>query len=213
LGYVGSWAYTFADKSNLAHVVFLSQEPTANIAVPGHAVFTQRYYQSLVYTKPINDNWTYVGQTDFGTQRDATFLNGKRANWYGVNQYLYYKINDKWTWGGNFEWWRDEEGYRVASFLPGPGPNHMAPSGITGNMNGVPANALPGGYAGNFFQTTVGPRWYPTGKPNFFVRPNFRYDWYSGGFDTNVNPGMLKPYSDGAKNQQALFVTDVCIIF
>lgn len=213
LGYLGTWSYTFKDKSNLAQVIVLSQEPTANIAVPGHAVFTQRYYQSLVYTKPINDNWTYVGQSDFGTQRDATFMTGKRANWYGVNQYLYYKVNDKWTWGGNFEWWRDEEGFRVASFLPGPGAHNMAPSGITGNMNGVPFAALPGGYAGNFFQTTVGPRWYPTGKPNFFVRPNFRYDWYNGGFDTNVNPGGLKPYSDGSKNQQALFVTDVCILF
>ena len=129
LGYLGTWSYTFKDKSNLAQVIVLSQEPNAALN------FTQRYYQSVVYTKPINDNWTYVGQTDFGTQRDAT-VEGKRANWYGVNQYAYYKINDKWTWGANFEWWRDEEGYRVAGFLPG-----SAPSGITGPPNGVPSTS------------------------------------------------------------------------
>ena len=201
LGYLGTWSYTFKDKSNLAQVIVLTQEPNAV------SQFTQRYYQSLVYTKPINDKWTYVGQTDFGTQRNAT-VEGKRANWYGVNQYAYYKFNDKWTFGANFEWWRDEEGYRVASFLPG-----NAPSGITGPPNGVGAAVLPGGYAGNFFQTTIGPRWYPTGKPNFFIRPNFRYDWYSGAFDTNVNPGGVKPYGDGNKSNQALFVTDVCILF
>ena len=201
LGNLTTWAYTFKDKSNLAQVIVASQEPNA------FNQYTQRYYQSLVYTKPIDDNWTWVSQSDFGTQRNAT-VNGKQANWYGYNNYLYYKVNDKWTWGANFEWWRDEEGYRVASFLPS-----SFPSGITGAPTGVPASVLPGGYAGNFYQTTVGPRWYPTGKPNFFIRPNFRYDWYSGQFDTTVNPGGVKPYGDGNKNSQALFITDVCITF
>ena len=211
LGYIGTWAYTFQDKSNLAQAIFLTQEPNANFQ------FTQRYYQSLVYTKPINDNWTWVSQTDFGTQRNATF-DGKQANWYGYNNYLYYKINDKWTWGANFEWWRDEEGYRVSGFLPGPGPDNMAPSGITGNMRGVPLSQLAGGYNGNFWQTTVGPRWYPTGKPNFFVRPNFRYDWYTGGINNgtqafNAGTANSLPYGDGNKSYQALFVTDVCLLF
>ena len=210
LGNLTTWSYTFKDKSNLAQVIVLSQEPNANFQ------FTQRYYQSVVYTKPVDDNWTYVGQTDFGTQRNATY-SGKQANWYGINQYLYYKVNDKWTWGANFEWWRDEEGFRVAGFLPG-----AAPSGITGNMAGVPLSQLAGGYNGNFFQTTVGPRWYPTGKPNFFIRPNFRYDWYSGGVDGftqsqnlpgNPSAGSLKPFGDGNKTSQAMLATDMCILF
>ena len=199
LGYLGTWAYTFKDKSNLAQVVLLTQEPNFNFN------FTQRYYQSLVYTKPINDNLTYVGQTDFGTQRDAT-ISGKRANWYGVNQYMYYKVNDKWTWGANFEWWRDEEGFRVAQFLPS-----SLPSGITGPPSGV--NNLPGGYVGNFYQATIGPRWYPTGKPNFFIRPNLRFDWFDGQIDGAVNGTGSKPYDNGHKNSQGLFVTDVAFTF
>lgn len=201
LGNLTTWTYTFKDKSSLAQVIVASNEPNF------YNQFTQRYYQSLVYTKPIDDNWTYVGQSDFGTQRNAT-VDGKQANWYGMNQYLFYKVNDKWTWGANFEWWRDEEGFRVASFLPS-----AFASGITGNSTGVPLSVLPGGYQGTFYQTTIGPRWYPTGKPNFFIRPNFRMDWYSGQYDTTVNPGAVKPFGDGNKLYQPLFVTDVCLTF
>jgi Putative beta-barrel porin-2, OmpL-like. bbp2 len=204
LGYLGTWGYTFQDKSNLAQVIVLSQEPNF------YNTFTQRYYQSLVYTKPFNDKLTYVGQTDFGTQRDAT-VSGQRANWYGINQYMYYKTSDKWTWGANFEWWRDEEGYRVQQFLPG-----AAASGITGNPNGV--NNLPGGYMGNFYQVTVGPRWYPTGKPNFFIRPNLRFDWFEGNINNTTQQAVSgatnqKPYDNGQKNHQGLFITDVCWTF
>ena len=183
MGYLGTWGYTFADKSNLSQVIVATQEPNF------YNQFTQRYYQSLVYTRPINDNWTYVGQSDFGTQRDAT-VSGQNANWYGINQYVYYKVSDKWTWGANFEWWRDEEGYRVQQFLPG-----AAASGITGNPNGV--NNLPGGYMGNFYQTTVGPRWYPTGKPNFFIRPNLRFDWFEG----NINNDTQNAVSGAADDE------------
>lgn len=206
-GYLGTWSYTFQDKSNLAQVIVWSQEPNQAFN------FSSRYYQSLVYTRPINDNLTYVGQSDFGTQ-DQAMYDGRRANWYGVNQYLYYKVNDKWTWGANFEWWRDEEGFRVAGFLPGgPNPHNMAPSGITGNMAGVPFASLPGGYNGNFYQFTVGPRWYPTANPNFFIRPNLRYDFYSGSTDSFLNPGGVMPFGAGTKTHQGLLVTDVCWIF
>ena len=195
-GYLGTWGYTFQDKSNLTQVLIYSLEPNASF------VFTPRYYQSLVYSKPITDNLTYVGQSDFGTQSNAT-ANGGRANWYGINQYLYYKVNNKWTWGANFEWWRDEEGFRVAGFLPSD-----LPSGITSHQRGFPPNRF--GYVGNFYQTTIGPRWYPTGNPNFFVRPNVRIDWFDG---SSNNPGGLKPYDSGNKNYQGLLVTDVCWIF
>ena len=207
LGYLGTWSYTFANKSNLAQVIVWSNEPNQQLS------FTSRYYQSLVYTKPINDNLTYVGQSDFGTQ-DQAMYDGRRANWYGVNQYLIYKMNDKWSWGANFEWWRDEEGFRVAGFLPGgPYAHNMAPSGITGNYSGVPFATLPGGYNGNFYQFTVGPKWHPTGNPNLFIRPNLRYDFYTGGTDSFLNGGRVMPYDSGTKMSQGLLVTDVCWIF
>jgi hypothetical protein len=197
LGYIGTWAYTFQDKSNLAHAIFYSLEPNAVFK------FTPRYYQSLVYSKPLCENWNYVAQSDFGVQQDATFT-GKTARWYGLNQYLYYNINKQWTFGSNFEWFRDEQGFRVAGFLPG-----AAPSGITGNQRGLPTNRL--GYNGNFFQITVGPKWQP--HPNLFVRPNLRFDWYDGNIVKGLNPAGLRPFNDGNSNHQALFVTDLVVLF
>lgn len=196
LGYMGTSTYTWDDKSNLSHLFIYSREPNANLN------FSPRYFQSLVYTKPWNDQLTYVAQCDFGVQKNA-LANGKAAYWYGFNQYWFYKINERITFGLNFEWWRDEEGYRLAGFLPGD-----APSGITSHARGFPPDRF--GYAGNFYQFTLGPKWYPTASKNCFIRPNLRIDWFDGDV---LNPGGLKPYDDGTKNYQTLFITDLAILF
>lgn len=196
LGYLGTWGYTWQDKSNLTHVIIYSLEPNANFD------FTPRYYQSLVYSKPITEKWVYVGQSDLGVQKNA-LASGKTAYWYGLNQYLYYAFSEKLTFGLNFEWWRDEEGYRVAGFLPS-----NLPSGITSDARGWSPNHF--GYDGNFYQITIGPKWFPTASKNVFIRPNFRFDWFQGSVN---NPDGLKPYDDGGKNYQTLFVTDVVLLF
>ena len=98
-------------------------------------------------------------------------------------------------WVGNFEWFRDENGYRVGALLP------------TLTTPGSQVRGLPGtryGYAGNFYQFTVGPRWSPT--KNLYVRPNLRFDWYSG---DNLNPDQSQPFGDGDKSSQAILGTDV----
>lgn len=196
LGYLGTWGYTFEDKSNLTHVFMYSMEPNAVFD------FTPRYYQSLVYMKSLTEKLNYVAQSDLGVQNNA-LANGKSAQWYGVNQYLFYTINDHWSIGFNFEWWRDEDGFRVAGFLPSD-----LPSGITNHARGFPTNRF--GYAGNFYQITCGPKWYPTASKNFFVRPNVRFDWYQGQAN---NPGELRPFDDGTKDYQSLFVMDLVLLF
>ena len=40
-------------------------------------------------------------------------MEGHTAYWYGVDQYLYYTINDCWKAGIRVEWFRDEDGTRV----------------------------------------------------------------------------------------------------
>ncbi|HVW02763.1 MAG TPA: outer membrane beta-barrel protein [Planctomycetaceae bacterium] len=198
LGVMGTEAYTWKDKSSLAHVWFYSHEPNQLNQ------FTRRYYQSLVYSKPLSEKTNYVIQSDFGVQ-DNALVNGKTAHWYGVNQYLFYIQNEKVTWGLNFEWWRDEQGFRVAGFLPG-----SAPSGITGPNRGWGTSPFQGGYNGNFFQTTMGPKIQFT--KNLFLRPNLRFDWYNG-HTNDLNPAQLKPFNDGKSDFQALFVTDLCLLF
>ena len=46
--------------------------------------------------------------------QEAGAVDGSNAYWYGVDQYLYYTINDCWKAGGRFEWFRDEDGTRSA---------------------------------------------------------------------------------------------------
>ena len=109
-------------------------------------------------------------------------------------------MNDCWSFGGNFEWFRDEEGFRVGGFLP--------------NTFAVPGSQVRGlstarsGYRGNFFQITLGPKWTPT--KNVLIRPNLRFDWFDGEID---NAGGLKPFDDGLKNAQTIFATDFSILF
>jgi hypothetical protein len=166
----------------------------------------------LVYQRPINDCWTYVIQSDFGTQSDAVTRNPaapQSAQWYGINQYLFYKQNDCLTWGLGFEWFRDEDGFRVGGFLlprPGFGPADRGLPAID-----APAPAAPtarNNYVGSFFQLTFGPQWRP--NKNLLIRPNARYDWFDG---QALNAGGLRPFNDGKSNNQFTLATDVIFAF
>lgn len=125
---------------------------------------------STVYTNEINDKITYVFQNDNGWQFNAGALaiplaSGRgqagTAQWYGINQYLFYNISETLVGGLRLEWFRDNNGYRV--FNP-----------IRNYWVGGPWQ---GGYQGNFWQMTWGLNWKPT--TNWIIRPELRYDWYS----------------------------------
>ena len=86
---------------------------------------TPRHISSLVVSYTWCD-WTYVFQNDVGWQQDGV-LTGSTANdpfasaeWYGVNQYLFYTINDCWRAGFRAEWFRDDDGVRVGGVRPFP---------------------------------------------------------------------------------------------
>lgn len=222
LGYIGTATYTFCDKSTLAYVHMYSNEPTQTTAVD--KTFSGRYFQTLVYSRSLSEKWNYVAQSDFGHQGNA-LLNagnggqgtGGTAMWYGLNQYVYYTCNDKWTWGANFEWFRDEEGYRVGGFLPNlPNAAFGSPNAYSaGNTNVRGLSTLRNGYAGNFFQMTVGPR--ITFNKNVFLRPNLRLDWFSGTINPATNPGVDagggKPYNNGKSDYQGILGTDLVIVY
>ena len=197
IGLIFTATKTIDDKSSLAYVGLAGQEQVQNLS------FKQRYLQTLVYSRALSDQLTYVAQSDFGFQNEALAADNRDAYWYGLNQYLLYKVNDCWSWGANAEWFRDQNGYRVGGFLP--------------NTYAVPGSQVRGlstgryGYQGNFYQVTMGPRWTPT--KNIMLRPNLRFDWFDGGFDKNTNPGKLKPFDDGLKNAQTILATDLVITF
>jgi hypothetical protein len=193
----------FKQGDSFAYVNMWSQEPNSFVNAAGVPQFSNRYFQTCVYSCPVSEKITYVFQSDFGVQGSAnTFSGNSTARWYGVNQYIYYKVSDKWSWGYNYEWFRDESGFRVGGFLPD----------YTNNTNGGPTNTRGlspaiSGFAGNFYQMTMGPRWTP--NKNFVIRPNLRFDWYQGGSGANGN----LPYDAGHRRQQGILMTDFVIAY
>ena len=86
------------------------------------------------------DRWEYVFDQWFGSQANGT-ASGGRAYWYGIDQYLYYRINNCWQSGLRFQWFRDEDGTRVALNRPS-------------NPNKPP-------FVGNFISLSAGVNWTP----------------------------------------------------
>ena len=171
---IGGFTWSNGDNLTVAYMYGYSiDEPTTFGAT------TPRHISTLVLTYNYCD-WTYVFQNDVGWQQDAV-RTGSTANdpfssaeWYGINQYLFYTINDCWKAGMRFEWFRDDDGVRVGAVRPG--------------------NPLEFGHAGNFYAIAAGLNWSP--HANFIVRPEVRYDWYDGEnltgnqpFDTDNLPG------------------------
>ncbi len=68
-----------------------------------------RTMYSIVLSHNFTDNLHYVLQHDFGTQPNSNIA-GQDADWYGINQYLTYDINDQLAAGLRAEWFSDRGG-------------------------------------------------------------------------------------------------------
>ena len=145
--------------------------------------FTNRTRYSWIFSLPVGCNAQYVFHQWLGSQ-DQGALDGGTAYWYGIDQYLYYNINDCWKAGMRFEWFRDEDGTRVGLNRPS-------------NPNKVP-------FVGNFYALTAGLNWLP--NDNLIVRPEIRYDWFDG-------DQVRKPYDDGTDSSQLLLGIDAILVF
>ncbi len=87
------------------------------------------YMNSIVLTHKLSEKWTYVLHHDLGSNTNNP---AGDAQWYGINQHLFCKINDCWSAGGRMEWFRDNDGVRV----------------VAGN-------------AGNYYEATLGVNYKP----------------------------------------------------
>lgn len=66
----------------------------------------QGYSHSNVLDFTLSSNWHYVLQSDFlNTNQEVTNTDFDRQD-VGVNQYLFYTLNDCWAVGGRAEWWK-----------------------------------------------------------------------------------------------------------
>jgi hypothetical protein len=228
LGYLGTYTKTFEDKSAYAGVFIWSNEPTQNnnnnqfgfgSGAPLNNAHSSRFIQTNAYTKPLTDKLNYVGQIDYAQQTDA-MVNGRLARWYGFNQYLFYKVSDCWTWGTRFDFWRDEEGFRMGGFLGNTGSVTPNP-GQTRGLNGfnVPGNGPAfNSFAGNNLEWSVGANWKP--NANTVIRPAIRWDlfcgntgWGAGQQAFNGQSQIVRPYDNGAHDWQILLGFDWITLF
>ncbi len=196
--FVGTYTEKFSDGAALAIANTIGNEPNQQTSAAG-AVTSFRYLQTNVYSRPlkgISDKLNYVAQSDFGYQSNA-LLNGHVARWYGLNQYLFYKVSDRLTYGIRSEWFRDEEGYRVGGFL---GTTDL------GSLRGL--STTRSGYQGNFYETTMGANY--KFSANTTIRPYARFDWFSG---TALNGAGTLPFNNGFGNSQTLLGFDLITIY
>ena len=106
------------------------------------------FMHSLVLEMVLTEKLTYIFQHDLGNN---TRQGAGDNQWYGINQYLQYKLDEHWAAGVRFEWFRDDDGSRIS-------------------FNG---NAV-----GDYNAVTVGLNWQP--HANLMFRPELRFDSFDG---------------------------------
>lgn len=151
--YIGGGAWTGPEE-------FVTYNSTMSIGNEndGTGVYRQRTILSNVASVQLTDFLQWVGQCDIGRQINGSGVTaGQDAEWYGINQYMFVTLTEQWRLGARMEWFRDDDGARVAA---------------VGNAN--PAGV--GGFAGDFYGLSFGVNWLPI--ENFVMRPEMRWDWF-----------------------------------
>ena len=118
---------------------------------------TNRTRYSLIIGSNLTCRLQYVFHHWYGVQDDYLAA-GNPAEWFGIDQYLYYDLTHNIRLGGRFEWFRDEDGVRLGLSRP-DNPNK-------------------GPYVGDMYSLSLGVNWKP--YCNLTFRPEVRYDWFDG---------------------------------
>jgi len=156
--FLGGITYKMNDCTSIAYACSWGQFGDGSALANGaNGAAGDIYMQSVVLQHDLSSNLHYIFQTDYG-------VNGQVGNgtneWYGINQYLIYDINDCWGAGIRYEWFDDADGARIAQNGAGAGDYHA----ITSGLNYKPMD-------------------------NLTIRPELRWDWFSGAgapFDPNA---------------------------
>jgi hypothetical protein len=181
--YFGGFDWTSRDKKYelLEEVVMGNTQPNDNVSF--------RYLFDTVLKVNLGHNWNYGMEVLFGHDSATTLADGTTgpASWAGWANYLFYNINDCWTFGGRYEYFEDLDGAMVADHY---------------TDNPIPTSTLVG--ASRWQEVTLGVNW----KPNLNVtcRSEVRWDWG----DNTLAPGA-KPFNNGADNGQFLWGNDIII--
>ena len=151
VGVIGKVRYDFFSGAWTSFAITSGQDSD------GLGGFSNRTRYSFLIGVPLTCRLDYVFHHWYGSQERGG-VRGTDANWYGIDQYLYYTINDCWRAGLRFEWFNDEDGTRVGLNRPS-------------NPNNPPL-------AGDYYSLSLGLNWTP--RSNLIIRPEVRVDWYDG---------------------------------
>jgi len=186
MAFLGGVSFTPCDERySLTWTVISGEEDGTSPALAPPAT-SPRHAYSLAFDYHISNRLEYVFQHDYGRQHDALGPNVD-AEWYGINQYLFYRLNDCWKVGARFEWFRDDDGVRINSmFVRNGGLGTLAAS-----------------MAGNYYNFTAGANWTPCS--NIVVRPEVRWDWSDG--------TIFAPFDDLSSDSQFTAAIDAIITF
>ncbi len=139
---------------------------------------------SVVLSHNFTDKFHYVLQHDFGVVQDGASRGGQNAEWYGINQYFTYDINDKLGAGIRAEWFRDSTGARIGTY------NNLANTAGTG---------------GSFYAVTAGLNYTPNSWLK--LRPELRYDYFGADGDGS------KAFDDNNEFDQLGVAMDMIVTF
>ncbi len=132
--FLGGASWTSDDQGSSVTVQLISGDGDDGIDYnndgEGDGNLGNRTMYSLVVTHDFTNKLHYLFQNDFGTQEDR---NGNGVNWFGINQYVTYDINDEFAIGVRAEWFNDVDSARVSTV----GANYFAAS-IGLNYSPVP---------------------------------------------------------------------------
>lgn len=146
---------------------------------------------SLMWEQTFSKRLRYALQHVYGETNNSAFLGGADAEFYSLVNYVYYEINPCWSAGMRLEWFHDDDGTRVAG---------------VGSIGRYGWAARPG-FAGDFSALSLGLNWRP--HANIVVRPELRWDWYSG--QSNIDG--LRPFDGGTRDEQLLVAGDLIVTF
>jgi len=212
-GWDGNWDRDLGNWAWLGGVTWTSDDAGTSLAVTSTAGKRSESYNdnwamySIVGKHNFTDKLHYIIQHDHGFADNVWTPNSapngvatENAEWYGINQYLIYDVNDKVSTGLRAEWFRDHNGYRVW----GPGRCFAASANQGNNF------ACRSDYAANYANAATGSGYYAitaglSYKPAKWLnlRPNLRYD-----FTDNA-----KAFDSGTRHNQLLFTADVVVTF
>ncbi|MCA9470744.1 MAG: porin [Nitrospirales bacterium] len=166
-----------SDLWSLGAALTTGSEPSAN----PRSVGNRTRYSVIFKLRPVRPI-EYVLHHHYAFQKNGQ-ASGRTAQWYGIDQYLFYQVTERVKGGVRFEWLRDDDGTRVSG------------SPFRGNVN-------VGSFKGNFYSLSFGVNYAP--HPNVLLRPEVRHDWFTGN---------QRPFDDGQEKNQTLLAINGLIQF